>query len=36
VAFPNGDSNCYYYKHGTCCRIEIKHSLYSAEVILNP
>ncbi|MEO8769076.1 MAG: DUF6134 family protein [Ferruginibacter sp.] len=36
VVFPNGDSNCYYYTHGTCSRIEIEHSFYSAEVILNP
>lgn len=36
VIFPNGDSNCYYYTHGTCSRIEIEHSFYSAQVILKP
>ncbi len=36
VKFPNGNANCYYYKDGVCTKIKIMHSLYSAEIILNP
>lgn len=36
VKFPNGNSNCYYYKEGVCTKIKIVHTFYSAEIILNP
>jgi len=36
VKFPNGNTNCYYYKEGVCTKIKIMHTFYSAEIILNP
>lgn len=36
VAFPNGNANYFYYKDGICTKIKIVHTLYSAEVFLNP
>ncbi len=36
VKFPNGNANRYYYKDGVCVKIKIMHTLYSAEIILNP
>lgn len=36
VKFPNGNTNCYYYKEGVCAKIKIMHTFYSAEIILNP
>ena len=36
VKFPNGSTNCYYYKEGVCTRIKIMHTFYSAEIIFNP
>ncbi|SHM58377.1 hypothetical protein SAMN05216269_105132 [Flavobacterium xinjiangense] len=36
MKFPNGNSNCFYYKEGICTKIKIDHSFYSAEIILKP
>jgi hypothetical protein len=36
VSFPDGTSNLYYYKAGICNKIMIRHTFYSAEIILNP
>ncbi len=36
IKFPNGNSNCFYYKEGVCTKIKIMHTFYSAEIILNP
>lgn len=36
MKFPNGNSNCFYYKEGICTKISIEHSFYSAEIILKP
>lgn len=36
VQFPNGNVNCFYYKNGVCTKIQIVHSFYSAEIILDP
>ncbi len=36
VKFPDGNSNCYYYKGGICNKIIINHTFYSAEIILKP
>jgi hypothetical protein len=36
VKFPNGNTNCYYYKEGVCTKVKIMHTFYSAEIILNP
>jgi hypothetical protein len=36
VSFPDGTSNLYYYKAGICYKIMIRHTFYSAEIILNP
>lgn len=36
MKFPNGNTNCYYYKEGVCTKIKIIHTFYSAEIILNP
>ncbi len=36
VKFPDGNSNCFYYNAGTCYKIQISHTFYSAEIILNP
>lgn len=35
VNFPNGNSNCYYYKNGICTKIRIKHKLYSVDIVYN-
>ncbi len=34
VTFKNGDSNCYFYDKGICTRVVVKHTFYSAEIIL--
>ncbi len=36
LKFPNGNSNCYYYKDGVCIKVKIQHAIYSAEIIINP
>lgn len=36
VKFPDGNSNCYYYTGGTCTKVKIDHTFYTAYVILNP
>ncbi len=36
VKFPDGNSNCYYYRGGICTKIKISHTFYSAEIILKP
>jgi hypothetical protein len=36
VKFPDGNSNCYYYKGGVCTKVMISHTFYSAEIILKP
>jgi hypothetical protein len=36
MKFPNGNTNCYYYKDGVCIKIKIEHTFYSAEIIINP
>ena len=36
LKFPDGNSNCYYYKDGICSKVIISHTFYSAEIILNP
>jgi hypothetical protein len=36
MKFPNGNSNCFYYKEGICTKIKIDHTFYSAEIILKP
>jgi hypothetical protein len=36
MKFPNGNSNCFYYKEGICTKIKIGHSFYTAEIILKP
>ena len=30
ISFPDGNYNEYYYNNGTCTKIEVSHSLYSA------
>lgn len=35
VKFPDGNSNLFYYANGLCTRIQIKHSFYTAEILLN-
>ncbi len=35
VKFPDGNSNHFYYTGGTCTRVKINHTFYSAEIILN-
>ena len=34
VTMPDGNYNYYYYKDGICQKVEIHHSLYSAEIVL--
>lgn len=36
VKFPNGSTNCYYYKEGFCVKVKIIHALYSVEIIFDP
>jgi len=36
VRFPNGNTNCYYYKEGLCVKVKITHTFYSVEIILDP
>jgi len=36
MKFPNGNSNCFYYKGGICTRIKIDFMIYSAEIIITP
>ena len=36
IKFPNGNTNCYYYKDGVCIKIKIEHTFYSATIISNP
>lgn len=36
VTFPNGNTNCYYYKEGLCVKVKITHTFYSVEIILDP
>lgn len=36
VAFPNGNINYFYYKDGVCSKIKIVHTLYTAEIIIDP
>jgi hypothetical protein len=36
VKFPDGNSNCYYYRDGICIKIKIEHTFYSAVVTLKP
>lgn len=36
IKFPNGNTNCYYYKEGVCIKIKIEHTFYSATIISNP
>ncbi len=36
VKFPNDDSNTYYYYKGTCTKVKVSHTFYSAEIILKP
>ncbi len=35
VKFPDGNSNVFFYAGGLCTRIKIKHSFYTAEILLN-
>ncbi len=35
LKFPDGNSNCYYYKDGICMKIKIVHKFYSANIILS-
>ena len=36
VYFKNGDSSCYFYDKGICNRVIVRHTFYSAEIVLNP
>jgi len=36
VQLPNGNVNYFYYKDGVCTKIKIVHTIYSAEIILDP
>jgi len=35
ISFPDGNFNEYYYSDGTCKRIEVNHSFYSAVIELH-
>jgi hypothetical protein len=35
IRFPDGSANEYWFENGTCKRIEIDHTLYSAVMELN-
>ena len=36
VTFKNGDSNNFYYSNGVCSKVKIRHTFFSAEIILKP
>ncbi len=35
INLPDGNTNYYYYKNNTCCRIKLDHTFFTAEFIIN-